>query len=264
MFLADRYHELMGFRAEAFAKYRANAMSTITGPKARAYLPVVKSRKHAPKGSRGIGSVAVLNFPPVWHHVCSALTSLDRKVRIVEVGPGKGELAEYLLATYPDRISNYYGLERDRNVIGPYERIDSPEQLPGRIDMLIASEVAEHMTADEFYSNVLVPFRNRLAPDAIIVVCIPNPTAPGGIARDFSHLQNYPWYDMYAIMRLEFKRVDVVRTMYLWTLPRLLFFLPRVVLCTLLELDWCEGLVFVASGPRSDVAAAPAQALGTT
>jgi hypothetical protein len=235
--LADRYHELMQLRSEALTRFGANVVSTFKGPPSRVYLPALRDRVH--------------NQPPIWRHVIDVVRRCASSLTVLEIGPGAGALAAYLRERFGDRIDRYYGYERDQTIAGPYERIEEFEHLPSGIDLVIASEVAEHMSADDFYSKILVPLRGKLAEDAIFVGSVPNPVAPGGIARDFSHLQSYPWYDLYAILRLEFDDVDIVRTHYLWTIPRFLFLLPRMVCCSVQELDWCDGLVWTARLRRS-------------
>jgi methyltransferase family protein len=249
MQLADRYHELMTLRAEALQKYRANVMGTMKGPPGRAYFPVISYEREIFRGRRA-GPLAILDRPPVWRYVEKIVAAARQPLNVLEFGPGNGDLAAYLRWKHAKKISRYFGIERDRAIAGAYERLDSIAELTTPIDLVVASEVIEHMTADDFYSGVLQATKPHLNAGAQLVLSTPNPVAPGGIARDFSHVQNYPWYDLYGMLRLEFEDVDVHRTLYAWTLPRVLFLLPRIAACTIIELDWCDGLVCVARGPK--------------
>jgi hypothetical protein len=97
---------------------------------------------------------------------------------------------------------------------------------------------------------------SKLSPSGSFVLSTPNPLAPGGIARDFTHTQRYPWYDLYAVFRLAFREVNVYRTHYVFSFRRLLQLIPRFVLCLLLELEWCDTLICVAKRPTSENVAA--------
>lgn len=249
MSLADRYHEIMAFRKEALSKYRANETSVMTGPPARAYLPRLSRAHDAPRAKR-LGPLAILDRPPLWQHVDRAIAATRGPVNVLEIGPGNGDLCTYLRARYGARIERYLGIERDPNVSGGYERIASLADSPTEIDVVIASEVIEHMSADVLYEDLLTGFASRLSPNATLVLSTPNPVAPGGIARDFTHVQNYPWYDLYALLRLAFEDVAIHRAFYLWSLSRMAFCLPRALLCPVLELDWCDNLIAVARRPR--------------
>jgi hypothetical protein len=168
----------------------------------------------------------------------------------LEIGPGNGDLAAAVLGKYGNRIAGYFGLERDQNVQGGYERIVAIE--PGlRIDVLVASEVIEHMPADTFYDEILMPASRQMSAEGVAIIGTPNALAPGSIFRDFTHVQGYAWYDLYAIARTLFERVDVYRTRYLWSPQRLVWLLPNIIVSRALELDWCDGLVLLAQGPRS-------------
>ncbi len=248
--LADRYHELMALRAEALKKYGSNVMSTMKGPPARAYVPLVKPSRNVKSGGTRIGPITLLNQPPFWRHVQGLISAMSGTINVLEIGPGSGEFAAHLRRVYPEKIGRYFGLERDKNVQGSYERIDSIADLNVPVDLVLASEVFEHMPADDLYRFMLLPLRGRLSKQAYFIASVPNPIAPAGIARDFTHVQSYPWYDFYAIVRLEFSAVEIFRTFYIWTLPRLLFLLPRIAVCTVQELDWCDGVICVASGRR--------------
>jgi hypothetical protein len=227
----------MQFRNEALATFRANEMSVFKGPPAKAYLPRVRGGK-------------VLNQPPLWQHVIPLMESMPKHACVLEIGPGKGVLAQFLQSRYGSKVGRYLALERDRQITGPYERITSIAAADAPVDLAIASEVAEHMSADDFYAHILRPLSQCMSTHSAFVGSVPNPMTPGGIARDFSHVQWYPWYDLYAILRLQFEEVRIYRTHYLWTLPRLLFLLPRMLVCAVQELDWCDGLVWVARNPR--------------
>jgi len=86
----------------------------------------------------------------------------------------------------------------------------------------------------------------------VLVVSVPNPLAPAILHRDVTHVQHYPWYDLYAMLRFFFDDVDVVRTHFVSSARRLLSLPMRRVLSYFLEVDWCEGIVLLARKPRLD------------
>jgi SAM-dependent methyltransferase len=246
--LADRYMEIRGFRSEALAKYGASEISVIAGPPVRLSLPAVGFDRPG-NAKKRIGPFRFYDRPPVIRFV-EALLRKRNGVRVLEIGPGGGELAHELRLRFGSKIEAYYGLDRDRAVTGDFASVGSIDELPTGIDIVIAGEVIEHMSADELFRTILRPLRCKLNAGAAFILSTPNPTSPGGVARDFTHVQRYPWYDLYAIFRLAFENVEIYRSFYLYEPKRLLLLIPRILLCSILELEWCDGLVCVATGPR--------------
>jgi hypothetical protein len=196
--------------------------------------------------------VRVLDRPPVARFAERIVRESNRPLTIVEVGPGTGLLAARLQRSYGEKIRAYYGIELDPNVEGPYRRVASLEAVGEPVDLFIASEVAEHMLADRWYAEFLEPLRRHASDGARALVSVPNPVGPGTYARDFSHVQPYPWYDLYAITRLAFDDVQIVRALYVWSLQRLLTLVPRIVLCSMIEMDWCDNVICIASKVRRE------------
>jgi hypothetical protein len=246
--LADRYLEIRRFRSEGLARYGASEISVFAGPPVRVSVPFVGFR---PRGNvkKRLGPLAFVDRPPVIEFVEKALR--DRpSAAILEIGPGDGGLCRDLRARFGSKIRTYHALDRDPSIRGEFVRAESIDTLPDGIDLVIASEVIEHMTADDLFAKLLIPLHAKLAKSATIVISTPNPTAPGGIGRDFTHVQRYPWYDLYALFRLAFENVDVYRNFYAYEAKRIALLLPRIALCGVLELEWCDGLVCVASMPK--------------
>ena len=247
-----RYHELLAFRREALTKYRCNELTVIGGPPAKAYAPILTTTPDPdPRAMRmRLGPFCVVDRPPLARFAERLAGEFERPITVVEAGPGDGRLAKRLRDLYGDRIAAYYGIELDPNVEGPYQRVASVGEIDRPIDLFIASEVAEHMPAQRWYADFLQPLSPRMSPDGKAIVSVPNPVGPGTYVRDFSHVQPYPWYDMYAIMRLAFQEASVQRALYLWSLQRILTLVPRFVLCSAIELDWCDNIICIASKPR--------------
>ncbi len=248
MALADRYDELMQMRTEALRKYGARSTADVWAPPARLSVPACSTRK-TPMRSTRFWPVWIYDKPPLVRALERHLNAAGGRLDVLEYGPGRGLLAAYLRERYPTRIGRYYGVERDRSVTGPYERV-APRDLPAGIDVVIASEVVEHMSLDECYEGVLIPASASMRADGAFFLSTPNALAPGAISRDATHVQGYPWYDLYALLRLVFGRVSIYRAYYAWSAGRLLRLLPRIALTWPLELDWCDTLVCIATQPR--------------
>jgi hypothetical protein len=249
--LADFYHEIHALRAEGLEKYGRRPYSAASGPPTKIAFPSVGRRGTANGAYRsvGIGPWSVTDRPPIVGFVDAWFERRRDPVVVLEIGPGRGTLASHLRERFPSLIRQYYGIELDPSVSGPYERLGSIQEAREPLGLILASEVIEHMPAETFYSEVMGPLAERLLPDASMIAGIPNPLVPGGIYRDFTHVQNYPWYDLYALMRLFFAEVEIHRTHYVFNPGRVLRLAARVALAGLQELDWCEGLVSVASLP---------------
>ncbi len=244
--LGDIYHSIMERRNEAFARYGANDRSTFVGPPTIIRFPQVSTKSFGTKEKR-IGPFYFIDNPPVVDFCARRLAGAERPLRILEIGPGRGELARELIARFPEKIEEYLSFDRDNSLPGPWTVVSKPQDLIRGVDLIIAAEVIEHIPADVFVTTMLAPFAAKLNAGGAFIVSLPNPTSPGGIARDFTHVQAYPWYDLYAIFRLQFSSVDVFRTSYLYSAMRLATFLPRIAICTILEQEWAEGLVCIAN-----------------
>ncbi len=246
--LHERYHEVHALRGEGLERYGRLPYPQTGGPPARVFFPAV-GRRLDPFRSIRLGPLVVTDFPPVAQIAFAEFARLQRPVRVLEIGPGRGTLAGLLRTHFPEKISAYLGLELDPHVEGPYVRVERIDAIAEPVDVVIASEVIEHIPSEAFFAEYLTPLTKVLAHDAVMIASTPNPLVPGGIVRDFTHVQNYPWYDLYALLRLAFERVDITRTHYVCNAGRLFGFVPRVLVTAAQELDWTEGLIAIARGP---------------
>lgn len=251
MSLESRYHEILRYRVEGLKKYGGRLVSDLYGPPSRIAFPRI-ARESGGMESVRIGPIRVEDDPPILRILKEQVAKISGPTNVVELGPGKGSMAGALRLRFGEKIVRYVGIERDPTISGPYERITSLDAAPETIQLIVASEVAEHMTPEDFFSGFVEAVLPRLSADARLVLGTPNAFAPSSIVGDFTHIQAYAWYDLYALLRLSFETVDVVRTRYVWS-PGRLFTLPaRIALTRCLELDWCEGLVCIANAPRTD------------
>ena len=250
MALADEYSAVMQYRSEGLRKYKTDVARCAKGPPAHVSIPKVSFNDDLLYAKKVFGLSVGLQSP-ITRHVEKALRSAEGPLRILEIGPGGGELAELLTRRFRSRISDYWALDRDRSVRGPFDLVTNVDSLPSNIDLVIGSEVIEHIPADTFFDTILDPLRGKLSQSAVAIFSTPNALAPAGIARDFTHVQGYPWYDLYAVLRLAFGDVNIFRSTSLWSPSKMLLFLPRMLACAALDLDWCEQLVCVARKPNA-------------
>ncbi len=246
--IAERRKASLALRTEGMRAYGRRFPHDIAGPKARVVFPRIGTSSAA-YGSVRVGPLRIADRPPIVDVVERVVGSFARPITIVEIGPGEGRLAGALRERFGAKIVRHYGIDRDPLVAGPFARVHDLDAVSEPIDLVIASEVVEHMSADDM-ASLLASCAMKSAPDAAIVLGTPNPLVAGGILRDVTHIQHYPWFDLYAIVRLFYGSCTIERTHYVCTPQRLLQLAPRIALARLQELDWCEGLIAVGSVPR--------------
>lgn len=252
-FTRDRYPELLAYRNEGLRKVGAMFTDQIEKPKSRCFFPKVwHASVQTLYPSVGIGPLRIAGVGPSVILADEAIGAREH-VKVLDIGCAAGRFRDYLQLSRPSRRLEYVGMD-----IAP-PQVDFPvypsmDAVSGRdFDFILMSEVAEHMPADDFVNEYVSRFPGLLKPGGMAMVSVPNPLAPGSLPRDVTHVQHYPWYDLYAIMRFFFDEVDVVRTHFIHG-PRRLLTLPLLrVLSYCLEFDWCEGIVVIARGPRAEL-----------
>lgn len=249
-FTTDNYPELLTYRNEGLRKVGARFVDEIERPKSRCFFPTVFSAKTSTAyPSIGAGPFRIAAVGPSMILAHEALAHYE-SAKVLDVGCAAGRFRDYLTLRKPSRAIEYAGMDVapppvDFPVYPSMEAIDT-----ANFDLVFMSEVAEHMPADVFAERYLSRFPHLLKPSGMAIVGIPNPLAPTILERDVTHVQHYPWFDLYAMLRFFFDEVDVVRTHFVHT-PRRLLTLPlQRMLCYVLEIDWCEGLTLVARGPK--------------
>ena len=163
---------------------------------------------------------------------------------LLDIGCSDGMFYKFL--EFNKVSPRYSGLETDESVRAGFPLFRSINEIHSSFRIITMFHVIEHMTLDQ--SLRLLQDATRLLSDGILVLATPNILSPGVFDRDIDHKQPFPWYDLYAILRLFFKSVDVVRGLYLSTPTRAMTIPMRVVLGTLTEQDWCEEIILVARG----------------
>lgn len=248
-FTGKNYAQLLAYRNEGLRKFGAFLVDQIERPPSRTFLPSVWPASRETK----LPSVRVgpLRFGSAGPSMIVADETLKGResAKVLDVGSAGGSFREYLQLRDPKRRIDYAGVDVAHFDVN-FPVYETLQDVPGGdFDLIFLSEVAEHMTADRFAQEYLERLPRLLKPDGIAIVSAPNPLAPAVLHRDVTHVQHYPWYDLYAMLRFYFGDVDVLRTHFLSS-PRRLVALPfRRILSYVMEVDWCEGIVLTARRP---------------
>lgn len=246
----DQYPQLLAYRAEGLAKVGARFIDEIEKPRSRCFYPALWNASQSTEyPSVGIGPLRIGAVGPSMV-VADELLRGRTGTKVLDIGCAAGRFRQYLKLKDPNREVDYVGMD-----VAP-PPVDFPvftnlgDVKSSDFDMVFMSEVAEHMPADVFAEHYLSQFPRLLKPTGIALVGVPNPLAPTILHRDVTHIQHYPWFDLYAMLRFYFDEVDVLRTHFVHT-PRRLLSLPLLrLLSYFLEMDWCEGLTLIARRPR--------------
>ena len=248
-FTGQNYAQLLAYRNEGLRKFGARLTDQIERPPARCFFPKIWPASRESKfPSLRAGPLRIGAAGPSMI-VADEMLAQRKRVKILDVGCASGSFRDYLQLRDPGRAIDYTGVDVTHFAVD-FPVYPSLDAVPGNdFDLIFLSEVAEHMTADTFAQEYLRRLPRMLKRDGAAIVSVPNPLAPAVLHRDVTHVQHYPWYDLYALLRFYFEDVDVLRTHFLSS-PRRLFALPlRRVLAYMIEVDWCEGIVLTARQP---------------
>jgi len=250
-FTAEHYQELLAYRQEGLRKVGATFNDQIERPKARCFFPTVWRSRNA------------IAYPAIrfgnWHFagagpsVVLAHEAMKNRssFKMLDVGCAAGTVREYFRLREPGRKVEYFGMDIAAPAVDfpVYPDMASVEER--NFDLIFMSEVAEHMAADRFATEYLARAATLLKADGVTIVGVPNPLSPTILERDITHVQHYPWFDLYALLRFFFDDVDVYRTHFISSPRRLLTHPMRRLIAYFLEVDWCEGLTLLARQPRA-------------
>jgi SAM-dependent methyltransferase len=250
-FTTEHYQELLAYRNEGLRKVGATFNDQIERPRARCFLPTVWHSRNA------------IAYPALrygnWHFagagpsVVLADEAMKHRssIKMLDVGCAAGTVREFFRMRDAARAIEYFGMDVaapdvDFRVYPDMASVDERD-----FDLIFMSEVAEHMPADTFATEYLARSAVLLKSDGVAVVGVPNPLAPTMLERDITHVQHYPWFDLYALLRFFFADVEVYRTHFISSPRRLLTHPVRRLLAYFMEVDWCEGLTLLARQPKA-------------
>jgi 2-polyprenyl-3-methyl-5-hydroxy-6-metoxy-1,4-benzoquinol methylase len=249
------YNKLVEYRLEGLRKAGARHAGHNKKLKPRLFWPTVFSRGvEFPNGSVPVMRWQITSPFPAFTLAREALAALGRPVRVLDIGCGRGDLLYFLKACPEIDVAEYAGVDiADVTVDFPIYRslLDVPKD--ERFDVIMMSEIIEHMPYADFVEEFLVHVGEYVAPGGALVLGAPNPLLPAMLERDVTHVQHYPWYDLYALLRFFFEDVTIVRAYGLAEFRRILALPLKILVSSILECDWCEGVLAVARKPKSSV-----------
>jgi len=143
----------------------------------------------------------------------------DRSLRILEVGPGYGEMLEFLSRT---GFANLHAIDNDASLIEALRQRNVRAELhvgdatrflnssPGGFDCVVAMHVLEHFDGPAGQALVRAAFKG-LAPGGRLIFEVPNManfiTAPYARWADYTHRQGYTIESLRALLLTEGFRI---------------------------------------------------------
>jgi len=162
---------------------------------------------------------------------------------ILEVGSGRNNLREKFFRSGYDGL--YRTMDLSREFPHDYHALADVE---GIYDAIVILEVIEHMGLEQFW-DLLEFIGAHLAPHGKLVI---STTQPGSVipweSWDMTHVQHYPFHDLYALFRA---RGFSVRCFRVWTrshretLRQGGRMLLRRMLCYVLGIDYADTIALV-------------------
>ena len=247
--ISKQYRRIIDLRNEGFRKYGClfpHQFAKVPSIYTRPHLVIkreARSRIHE-LGLRHYDlstRICVLHRPVPWVVSQKLVKSGDS---LLDIGCSDGMFYKFL--EFNKVSPRYSGLETDESLRADFPFYRFINEIHSKFKIITMFHVIEHMTLDQ--SLRLLQGATRVLSDGMMVLATPNILSPGVFERDIDHKQPFPWYDLYAILRLFFSNVDVVRGLYISTPARAMTVPMRAVLGTLTEQDWCEEIVLVAKG----------------
>ncbi len=247
-FVSKNYRKLLDLRREGLRKYRSlfphqfmkipTAFTTpglIIRGNQRSALHA-SGLRHYDLGKR----ICILDRPVPW---VVASRFIREGQSLLDVGSSDGMFQKFLKVNGIN--IRYSGVDVDTSFTPDFELYRSLKDVRGKFDVVTLFHVIEHMSLSECLDN-LAQISGLLQGSEITIVATPNVLSPGVFERDIEHIQPYPWFDLYAILRLYFSRVDVLRGHYLCTPLRMVSMPVKAVAGVLREQDWCEEVILIA------------------
>lgn len=165
--------------------------------------------------------------------------------RLLDVGAGRNKPLQRFLELSEE---HYYSLDND-----PYGSFSFSEfaQIPCdlKFQMVVMNQLLEHLTIEGSIA-LLDSALAVLAPQGRLLISVPNAAHPVRYHADVWHLTNWPFNDLFGLVRhAGFEVENLLRTSKR-PLPRNLFkrWLIRTV-CKEFRVDWCDTIILCGKKP---------------
>jgi len=253
-FVSKNYRKLLELRREGLRKYRSLFPHQFMKVPAAFTTPgmIIRGNKRSALHESGLrhydlgNRICVLDRPVPW---VVASRIIRKGQSVLDVGSSDGMFQKFLKLNGIN--VRYAGVDVDTSFTPDFELYHSLKEVRGKFDVVTLFHVIEHMPLSEFL-DLLAQIPALLQNPGIAILATPNILSPGVFERDIEHTQPYPWFDLYAILRIYFGQVDVLRGHYLCTLLRLASIPVKVVAGVLREQDWCEEVILIARGANNN------------
>jgi len=176
--------------------------------------------------------------------ICKRISKTEGKIKILDIGCADCDLADYLENGHGLKI-DYYGVDISSNckeypITKTINEVETKD-----FDIIVMTHVAEHLKLDDYIENYQKKLVEKLKSNGYFIFAVPNPLNIKNNFCDMTHVQTFPWYEAYALLRFSFSKVDVLRVENLSNLFNIVFLPLRMFACRLVYLDTAETLFFI-------------------
>ena len=185
---------------------------------------------------------------PILQNPSAQCRRLYQGGRVLDIGAGAHKPLQSRLGI-PDSL--YVSLDNDPDGDFTYGEADDIP-LSAQFDFAMMNEVLEHLTVDD--AAALEAAANRhMAPEALLVVTIPNVAHPVRQWSHALHVTAWPFPHLYGLLRHAGLNVIEVARYNKKPLARnpLKSFVVKTVLDTF-RMDWCDSVMLMARKPGKD------------
>lgn len=174
--------------------------------------------------------------------ICKSIKK--EKLKILDIGCASCDLADYLENGHGIKI-DYFGVDISSDC-AEYPVVETIDEIKAdNFDVIVMTHVAEHLKLDDYIENYQKKLAEKLRPKGYFVFAVPNPLNIKNTFCDMTHIQIFPWYEAYALLRFSFSKVNVSRLENLNNLFDIIFLPLRMIACRLVYLDTAKSLIFV-------------------
>ena len=176
--------------------------------------------------------------------MCQKVNQPRGKVKILDIGCASCDLADYLKNGHALEI-DYLGVDissecKEYPIFKTVDEIKVDD-----FDIIVMTHVAEHLELGDYIENYQKKIAKKLKKEGYFIFAVPNPMNIKNNFCDMTHIQIFPWYEAYAMLRLSFSKVDVFRLENLNNIFDILLLPVRMLACRLVYLDVAESLIFM-------------------
>jgi 2-polyprenyl-3-methyl-5-hydroxy-6-metoxy-1,4-benzoquinol methylase len=192
------------------------------------------------------GKIKIHEGSPEYKVILKILSKIKRegknKISLLDIGCGDCGLADYLNSF--DIDIEYEGVDISQ-IDTKFKIYNNLSEIKKRYDVIIMAHVAEHMHYEDYLNNFQYKIKKLLDDKGVFILATPNPICLKSQFCDITHIQIYPWHNAYAILRINFREIDVIRGVHLTKLLDIAFYPLKVFLSKLIGIDYAGSLIYI-------------------